>query len=86
MPPLVTTPKTLVVSPKNVTASPKTVTAPKSMIHINIGTTITTIDLTGNDDIKEESNITDLEDSISPVEIRRRIAASLLPVGTLAVP
>ena len=86
MPPLVTTPKTLVGSPKNVTASPKTVTAAKSLNHINIGTTITTIDLTGNDDVKEESNIIDLEDSISPIEIRRRIAASLLPAGTLVVP
>ncbi|XP_016658730.1 uncharacterized protein LOC100575593 isoform X2 [Acyrthosiphon pisum] len=86
MPPLITTSKTLIVSPKNVTASPKiftvspkTVTAAKSLKPINNGTTSTTIDLTGNDDVIEESNIINLEDSSSPIKIPRRIPATLLP-------
>jgi len=90
MPPLVSTSKTLVespknvtASPKNVTASPKTVTAAKSLSPINIGTTPTTIDLTGNDDVIEESNIINLEDSISPIKIPHRNAAPLI---SLVVP
>ncbi|XP_060879430.1 general transcriptional corepressor trfA-like isoform X3 [Metopolophium dirhodum] len=76
-------PKKVTASPKKVTASPKTVTATKSLNHINIGITPTTIDLTGNDDVIEESNIINLEDSISPIKIPRRISPSLLPAGTL---
>eukprot|EP00102_Acyrthosiphon_pisum_P022823 XP_016660033.1 PREDICTED: uncharacterized protein LOC107883803 [Acyrthosiphon pisum] len=84
MPPLITTSKMLKVSTKNVTGSPKTVNAAKSLNLINIGTAPTTIiDLTGNDDGIEESNIINLEDSIPPIKIARRIPVSLLPAETL---
>ncbi|KAL4148295.1 hypothetical protein QTP88_002569 [Uroleucon formosanum] len=77
---VITSPKTVITSPKTVITSPKIVTAPKSLNSINIGTT-TTIDLTGNDDAIEESNIIDLEDTNSPVKVFCRNPAAILPVG-----
>lgn len=69
-----TTPKKqkppLVTASKSPVMSPKTVTAAKSLTPTNIGTT--TIDLTGNDDVIDESNIINLEEPIAPFKVLHR--------------
>jgi len=54
--------------------SPKTVTAAKSLSPIKLGTTI---DLTLNDDVTEESNIINLNESLSPMKVLRQSPAIL---------
>ncbi|XP_025193382.1 putative uncharacterized protein DDB_G0282499 isoform X4 [Melanaphis sacchari] len=67
------------IKPKSPVVSPsKTVSAAKSLNSNDTSTP--TIDLTGNDDAIDVSNVIDLEEPISPYKVLRRQSPGILPV------